>query len=195
MPYTKQTWEDEPSTTSPLSAERLGHMEDGIAAATAAAEAAGAGADGASAYEIAVDNGFVGTESEWLASLKGDKGDQGDPGEPGSPGTDDTTFFANGALGAAPTITWTAGAKQSGILDNAAPNITLAAIPDGGSLELIFTTSVADVVLTFTPPAGGTLIQMSSGITVPSTSGSSVSFLVTRDGTKYYLYKTGEHAA
>jgi len=29
------------------------------------------GADGASAYEIALANGFVGTESEWLASLQG----------------------------------------------------------------------------------------------------------------------------
>lgn len=31
----------------------------------------GSGADGASAYEIAVENGFVGTEAEWLASLQG----------------------------------------------------------------------------------------------------------------------------
>ena len=31
-----------------------------------------------SAYEIAVKNGFVGTEAEWLASLKGDKGDPGE---------------------------------------------------------------------------------------------------------------------
>lgn len=37
-----------------------------------------AGADGKSAYQIAVDNGFVGTETEWLASLKGPKGDQGE---------------------------------------------------------------------------------------------------------------------
>ncbi|MDD3831250.1 MAG: S1C family serine protease [Clostridia bacterium] len=36
--------------------------------------------DGKSAYDIAVQNGFVGTEVEWLASLKGDKGDQGDKG-------------------------------------------------------------------------------------------------------------------
>lgn len=36
------------------------------------------GADGASAYEIAKTNGFVGTETEWLASLKGEKGDSGD---------------------------------------------------------------------------------------------------------------------
>ena len=32
---------------------------------------------GYSAYEIAVKNGFVGTEKEWLASLKGEKGDIG----------------------------------------------------------------------------------------------------------------------
>lgn len=30
------------------------------------------GADGESAYQVAVDNGFVGTETQWLASLKGD---------------------------------------------------------------------------------------------------------------------------
>jgi hypothetical protein len=35
------------------------------------------GEDGESAYEIAVRNGFSGTEVEWLASLKGDKGDTG----------------------------------------------------------------------------------------------------------------------
>ncbi len=35
------------------------------------------GTDGASAYEIALDNGFYGSEGEWLASLKGEKGDRG----------------------------------------------------------------------------------------------------------------------
>lgn len=38
------------------------------------------GADGASAYEIAVSNGFVGTEAEWLASLQGNQGDAGADG-------------------------------------------------------------------------------------------------------------------
>lgn len=33
---------------------------------------------GYSAYEVAVNNGFEGTEEEWLASLKGPKGDPGD---------------------------------------------------------------------------------------------------------------------
>lgn len=67
-----------------------------------------AGGNGKSAYEIAVDNGFSGTEEEWLASLvgrngytpikdvdyfdgvKGDKGDRGDQGIQGLPGSDAT---------------------------------------------------------------------------------------------------------
>ena len=33
------------------------------------------GYEGKSAYEVAVKNGYIGTETEWLASLKGDKGE------------------------------------------------------------------------------------------------------------------------
>lgn len=44
------------------------------------------GVDGKSAYEIAVDNGYPGTEQAWLASLKGDKGDTGEPGTAGEKG-------------------------------------------------------------------------------------------------------------
>ena len=44
------------------------------------------GKDGKSAYEIAVDNGYPGTEQAWLASLKGDKGDTGEPGAAGEKG-------------------------------------------------------------------------------------------------------------
>lgn len=50
------------------------------------------GADGASAYEVAVAEGFVGDEAAWLASLvgpegeSGPKGDKGDPGEQGPQG-------------------------------------------------------------------------------------------------------------
>lgn len=41
------------------------------------------GKDGKSAYEIAVENGFEGTEEEWLASLKGSDGQNGQDGEDG----------------------------------------------------------------------------------------------------------------
>ncbi|WP_462282207.1 hypothetical protein [Ruminococcus champanellensis] len=44
-------------------------------------EEAGHGADGKSAYEIAVEHGYVGTETEWLASLKGEPGETLDMSE------------------------------------------------------------------------------------------------------------------
>ena len=43
---------------------------------------------GYSAYEIAVQEGFVGTEEEWLASLKGADGTDGQDGAPGQDGAD-----------------------------------------------------------------------------------------------------------
>ena len=46
------------------------------------------GEDGLSAYEIAVQNGFVGTEAEWLASLVGADGAPGADGQDGTNGTD-----------------------------------------------------------------------------------------------------------
>ena len=44
------------------------------------------GADGKSAYEVAIANGFKGSESEWLTSLKGSDGVQGPKGEQGVQG-------------------------------------------------------------------------------------------------------------
>lgn len=44
------------------------------------------GKDGRSAYEVAVANGFEGSETEWLESLRGEQGVPGEPGIPGSVG-------------------------------------------------------------------------------------------------------------
>lgn len=44
--------------------------------------------DGKSAYEVAVDNGFVGTEAQWLASLQGAQGPAGASGPQGPAGAD-----------------------------------------------------------------------------------------------------------
>ncbi len=51
------------------------------------------GSSGLSAYQVAVAGGFVGTEAQWLASLKGEAGDTGAPstvpgpkGDQGDPG-------------------------------------------------------------------------------------------------------------
>ncbi len=43
--------------------------------------------DGLSAYEVAVENGYTGSQTEYLASLKGDKGDTGAKGDTGEQGT------------------------------------------------------------------------------------------------------------
>ena len=48
------------------------------------------GKDGRSAYEIAIENGFVGTAAEWLESLKGRDGLPGKDGADGLPGKDGT---------------------------------------------------------------------------------------------------------
>lgn len=58
-----------------------------------------AGPQGLSAYEVAVKNGFIGTEQEWLDSLvgeKGEKGDRGSPGVAGIPGRDGYVQYTAG---------------------------------------------------------------------------------------------------
>ncbi len=63
---------------------------DGVARLSSSGGGSGErGPRGYSAYEVAVQNGFVGTESQWLASLEGEpgpKGEQGPRGEPGPQG-------------------------------------------------------------------------------------------------------------
>ena len=56
------------------------------------------GSDGKSAYEIAVDRGFAGTEEEWLVSLVGPKGDKGEPGQDGNAIVPDFTVNGDGHL-------------------------------------------------------------------------------------------------
>lgn len=51
-----------------------------------------AGADGKSAYEVAVANGYSGTQAQWLASLKGADGAPGKDGSAGKDGKDGQTW-------------------------------------------------------------------------------------------------------
>jgi hypothetical protein len=60
------------------------------------------GEDGLSAYQVALANGFQGSEAAWLVSLKGekgDKGDRGDAGQNGLPGADSTVPGPKGDKG------------------------------------------------------------------------------------------------
>lgn len=56
------------------------------------------GADGDSAYQVAVNNGFIGTEQQWLDSLVGPAGADGADGAPGADGADGAPG-ADGATG------------------------------------------------------------------------------------------------
>lgn len=76
MAYTKQQWRNGDSET-PLSAARLTHIEDGIAAK---AEKGPKGDKG--------DPGTPGADG-----AQGPKGDKGDPGTPGTPGADGADGF------------------------------------------------------------------------------------------------------
>lgn len=89
MAYTKTEWVNDSKPA--INAENLNKIEKGIADAHAIV--AKPGKDGKSAYQVAVDNGFEGSESEWLASLKGAKGDKGDTGAKGAKGDKGDTGF------------------------------------------------------------------------------------------------------
>lgn len=75
----------------------------GLAAAMALPLAA-CGEAGKSAYDIAVEHGFVGTEEEWLESLRGPQGEKGEQGEQGSQGEKGEQGEA-GTPGTTPSIT------------------------------------------------------------------------------------------
>ncbi|ABN78435.1 collagen-like protein [Cereibacter sphaeroides] len=72
------------SGTERLSANVLRDLPAGTAGPQG--EPGPTGAEGRSAYEVALDAGFVGTEAQWIASLRGPKGDMGDPGPAGPKG-------------------------------------------------------------------------------------------------------------
>lgn len=56
------------------------------------------GNDGLSVYEIAVQNGFNGSETEWLESLRGEKGDKGDDGADGYTPIRGTDYWTEGDI-------------------------------------------------------------------------------------------------
>lgn len=74
-----------PGAATPLTGDELVPVvQDGVTKNVSAS--ALAGMDGASAYEVAVAGGFVGTEAQWLASLVGPQGPQGEQGPQGLTG-------------------------------------------------------------------------------------------------------------
>ena len=108
------------------------------------------GPAGASAYELAVAAGFVGTEPEWLASLEGPQGPQGEQGpqgiqgEPGaSAGVLDYAALSKSAdqsilTAALTSITWNVEGEDVAGYHNNSTNTDRLTIPTGrGGLFMI----------------------------------------------------------
>lgn len=105
------------------------------------------GKDGASAYELAVQHGFSGTEEQWLASLQGakgdtgaqglqgDKGDKGDPGVQGLPG-EKGEKGDTGADGFSPTATVVKSGSVVTITITDKNGTTTATLTEGADVDL-----------------------------------------------------------
>lgn len=109
------------------------------------------GQDGASAYEIAVASGFVGTESEWLASLEGAQGLQGPQGLPGADGAQGPA----GPAGADSTVPGPAGATGA----DGPQGATGPGVPTGGAAGQVVTkVDATDFNSVWADPAGASSI-------------------------------------
>ena len=95
------------------------------------------GEDGKSAYQIAVDEGFEGTEAEWLASLEGKDGKDGINGTDGKPGKDGT----NGVDGKTPVkgVDYFTQAEIQQIENNAAAKVDLSDYAKSADLSTVAT--------------------------------------------------------
>jgi len=84
------TLKDEIDASNEVAAGAIVDLNDRVSSLE---EGGSAGADGKSAYEIALENGFEGTQSEWLASLKGADGQDGQDGAAGANGADGKSAY------------------------------------------------------------------------------------------------------
>lgn len=123
------------------------------------------GATGLSAYQVAVNNGFVGNEAAWLASLQGADGADGTNGADGEPGADGdqgppgpntgltvVSFageFDNGDSGSAKTIDFATGNKQKVVL-TADTTLTITGLDEVAHVQLrIIENGAGDHNITF----------------------------------------------
>lgn len=111
-----------------ISADEVSVSEDGSAAASVGEDLP----RGKSAYEIAKENGFDGTEAEWLASLKGATGAAGANGKDGENGkTPYVGDNGNWYIGADDTGKPSRGAKGEPGKDGVTPTFGIESVETG----------------------------------------------------------------
>lgn len=113
--------------------------------------------EGLSAYEIAVLEGFNGTEAEWLESLKvkGDTGPKGETGDTGN-GIESVKKTSTDGIVDTYTITFTDGTKQTYELVNSIDTVPIDYTPRfNDNRYYVIAASRIDKVLPFTPVEDG----------------------------------------
>lgn len=93
------------------------------------------GIPGLSAYQISVLNGFVGTELEWLASLRGTNGEPGAKGDKGDKGDQGISGVSSYVL--PPATTDTLGGVKIGANINVTPDGTISVSKGAGINKVI----------------------------------------------------------
>lgn len=145
-----------------------------------------AGAEGKSAYQIARDHGYGGTETQWLATLVGSQGPKGDPGDTGPPGTTDYLQLAN-----RPTLHAVATSGSYTDLTNkpAIPNLpNLATVATTGSY-----TDLTNRPTIPTVPAMRSAIVNTAALTANTVKDVSVSWGSAMPSATYSVVATVEH--
>lgn len=95
MAYEKQEWKDGEEGGTPITAERLNHIEDGIAAKAEQGPKGDPGEDGKDGGEGPKGDPFTYDDftEEQLENLRGPKGDPGEDGDQGPAGADGSDGF------------------------------------------------------------------------------------------------------
>lgn len=121
------------------------------------------GPAGASAYEVAVAAGFVGTEAQWLASLVGPPGQQGEPGSGGPTLQGDTAPFVvqtkTYIITNYSSFSSYAVAVSAGTVNISGDTITFTAPSTAGVVDLTVTVDGVQSVFTITVQAAAGYIQ------------------------------------
>lgn len=130
------------------------------------------GENGKSAYEIAVANGFVGDEAQWLASLKG---------RDGSPGRNGLSAYelANGELLFGTVGKWLESLKGATGAPGKSATVTIGTVTTGETASVTNTGTETEAVLNFVLPKG---TDGRDGVGIPQTLTLSGNTLTLSDG-------------
>ena len=135
------------------------------------------GRDGKSAYQLAVEGGFNGTEAEWLASLEGPQGARGPKGPRGIPGPPGSFSYA-AVAGATPAVQLAWGTAHQLTEHPTSLTVAMPAAPASSEVECVLKFSTGAAAPTVTWPSG---LLWANGTPIPVAANATYEFAVSWD--------------